>query len=208
MRNAFPPSANAVAKIVSNEGDGLYTITRQNWRPSTEEYEDAKGGCGPIASEARDFRNRETGAVGQLVRYWTQARLEGGWELVIDSGPDGVFFGKPTEAYTSGATITLDPCDSAGVDNGAPNVTVQAGWTLPTVTGTALSIPVTAIVPFTQAADGNWYVLGQPKKIVTDTGYNTTTHYSLQKIRYDFGLFCTTESDWQNVQDFVNCQGV
>jgi len=39
-----------------------------------------------------------------------------------------VEFGKPTSAFSNGATITLDPCDVDGTDNGAANVVVHTAF--------------------------------------------------------------------------------
>lgn len=117
---------------------------------------------------------------------------------------NSILLGTPTGAYTSGATITLNPCDSAGVDNGLDNVTVQAGWT---ITGT--TIPTTAIIPYQKAADGLYYALGQLRIVVTDMRYtedDVAPNYTFQKkIRYDFGVFTTTESDWITVTTAVDC---
>ena len=110
-----------------------------------------------------------------------------------------VRFGKPTEAYTTGATFILAPCDSAGTGTGEANVTVQAGWTLPTVTGTALTIPTTAIIPFVQAANGNYYVLGQPVQAWGPVTYNSGTKKLQQTTWYEFGLFRSTISDAQDI---------
>ena len=113
--------------------------------------------------------------------------------------------GKPTVLYTSGATITLNPVDAAGVDNGAENVTVQAGWTLPANT----NIPTSAIIPFQVAADGLLYVLGEPREVITNMQYDTTSHKIQKKVRADFGMFTTTESsDWVDVTTAVDCTGV
>ena len=113
--------------------------------------------------------------------------------------------GKPTAPYASGTTITVDPCDSAGTDNGQANVTVQAGWTLTTVTGTALTIPITAIIPFQHAADGNFYAIGQRRRAITNTRYDSATHKLQQMLRDDWGAFTTTESDWQDIVAFGPC---
>ena len=111
-------------------------------------------------------------------------------------------YGKPTEAYTSGATITLDPCDIAGTDNGLANETVQAGWTLPANT----NIPTTAIVPFIRATATTQHVIGVPREVVTNLYYNTTTHKLQKKVRYDFGVFSTTESSsWVDITTAVDC---
>ena len=119
-----------------------------------------------------------------------------------------ILFGTPTTAYSSGSTITLQPCDSNGVSTGAATVTVQAGWTLPTVIGTALTIPTTAIIPFQAAqpvgsAAPLYYVIGQPGcQIVTDT--QISGGYLQKKIRYTFGTFASAESDWQNTQTILS----
>lgn len=124
---------------------------------------------------------------------------------------DQILWGKPTAAYTSGATITLNPCDVAGVDNGVANATVQAGWTLPTtfngnaLTGTALTIPVTAIIPYALAADGLYYVLGQPFQDYGIVTYSTTTHKLYQTTWYEWGWFRTTISNAQDITTAVDC---
>ena len=122
-------------------------------------------------------------------------------EILEDGVP--IQFGKPTGVYTSGATITMDPCDSAGTDNGVENTTVQAGWTLPTNT----NIATTTIVPFVQAADGNYYIVGQdPVEVISTIQYDTTTHKIQKKVIGDFGTFTTTvASSWADITTAVNC---
>ena len=123
---------------------------------------------------------------------------------LLDQGV--ILLGKPTEAYSSGATMTLDPCDSAGTDNGDANVVVQAGWTMPPVApDTPTTIPVTAIVPYQQAADELFYVIGAPREVITNMQYDTTSHKLQKKIRYDFGIFTGTESGWVDVTTSVDC---
>lgn len=111
-------------------------------------------------------------------------------------------FGVPTGAYAAGVTITLDPCDIDGVDNGTANVVVQAGWALPANT----TIPVTAIIPFLLAADDDYYVVGQPREVMTNIRYDVVTHKLQKKVRYDWGVFTTTESTaWVDVTTAVDC---
>lgn len=147
----------------------------------------------------------KTYGTGSARILWKAAGTGAMWAVVhlVGGGIDEIRFGKPTGAYTSGATITLDPCDIAGVDNGLANVTVQAGWTLPTNT----NIPTTAIIPFTRAATATtWHVIGDPREVVTNLNYNTTTHKLQKKVRYDFGIFATTESSaWVDITTAVNC---
>ena len=126
--------------------------------------------------------------------------------LVHGGGGTAIRLGHPTEAYTDASTIDLDPCDAAGVDNGEDNVEIEAdaGWELPEGT----SIPVTAIVPFAKAQDGDFYILGQAKQIQTDIEYNQTYNNFRKKLRLDFGWFSSTESDWIEVIDLVDCTAV
>lgn len=106
-------------------------------------------------------------------------------------------------AYTSGPTILLTPCDASGTSTGAVNVTVQAGWTLPANT----EIPTPAIIPFQQAANGNYYVIGQPREVMTNFQYDTTAHKLQKKVRMDFGAFSTTESSaWVDVTTAIKCR--
>jgi hypothetical protein len=114
-------------------------------------------------------------------------------------------FGKPSSAYSSGATMTLDPCDAGGADNGLENVTVQAGFTLPA--GTEIS--TSTVVPFCQAADGKFYVVGTMREVMTAFQYDTTSHKLQKKVRGDFGLFATTESSaWIDITTAVDCTAV
>lgn len=131
--------------------------------------------------------------------------------IFYSGGGTSIMFGFPTAAVASeAATMTLDPCDAGGADNDQANVTVQAGWTFPTVTGTALTIPTTAIIPFVRAVDGHYHVVGglpagAPRTVVTNIQYDTTTHKLQMKLRYSFGIFTTTESDWQDITTAVDC---
>lgn len=52
-------------------------------------------------------------------------RKEPEMELLPEVPGTDVEFGKPATAFTSGATITLDPCDENKVDNGKSNVVVH-----------------------------------------------------------------------------------
>lgn len=118
------------------------------------------------------------------------------------------FLGKPRVAYSSGATLVLDPCDINGVSTGENNITVQADYTLPVVTGTALNIPTTAIIPCIQAADKLWYIAGVPVQAWGEVTYNTTTHKLYQTTWFEWGWFRTTISDIQEITTAVNCTAV
>lgn len=192
-----------VAKIVTNETDGWYTITEQFWDAAagTPAYVAATASSGLFERDAREISNNTSGAAGDLVHWWEQRDKAGRLEVCF-ALYSAMRFGVPTTAYTSGATITLDPCDVAGTDNGEANVTVQAGWTLPANT----NIPVTAIIPYQAAADGLNYVIGQPREVMTNFQYDTSSHKLQKKVRYDFGVFATTESSaWVDITTAVDC---
>jgi hypothetical protein len=104
-------------------------------------------------------------------------------------GPDGInlivnglngseiFFGKPVSAHSTGATISLDPCDNSGTDNGKANVTayVQSSKASFTLANSA-SISTAAVCPYVKnTSDSYYYLLGNPLEIVTDVDVNTAT---------------------------------
>jgi hypothetical protein len=150
-----------------------------------------------------DSTTLTSGASGAAQILAIQSGTGSKWGIVrLGSAPGSIPLGKPTAAWTTGATITLTPCDAAGVANGLANVTVQAGWTLPANT----NIPTTAIIPYQMAADGKFYVLGQPRVVMTSFQYDTGTHTLQQKVRFDFGAFSTTESSaWVDITTAKDC---
>lgn len=125
-----------------------------------------------------------------------------------------IFFGKPTSAFSSGTTVTLDPCDIGGTDNGAANVTVylkedqsslnigsyDAGAGAAT---TGCTLPTTAIVAYMLDAAGDAYVLGEPVAYYSKTRYYATTHYFQAAVRWMIGLALSTESDWLNIKELT-----
>jgi len=127
-------------------------------------------------------------------------------QRLLGGDDNGILLGKPASPYKTGATISLTPCDASGTTTGAANMTVQAGWTLPTgLTGTELEIPTSAIIPFQQSADGKYYVLGQPVQAWGQVTYSTTTHKLYQRTWFDWGWFRTTISDLQEITTAVDC---
>ena len=130
----------------------------------------------------------------------------GGDEPMLLPDENPIRFGKPTGAFSTGATMTFDPCDAHGTDTGEDNVTVyvqadQSSYTMSNST----TVPTTEIVPFVQDAAGDLYVLGRPKLVMTDWQYDTSTNYYQKKTRDDWGTFCGTESAWVNVGDTTEC---
>ena len=91
--------AQGVAKIVTNEGSGAYTITQLWWRlaiadpPTPAQYNDAVAPAGVVEKAARDYLNRASGVPatatdGRAVPFWTQRRKGGRTEFLIDIGRD------------------------------------------------------------------------------------------------------------------------
>lgn len=105
-----------------------------------------------------------------------------------------LLFGKPTGPFSSGTTITLDPCDIHGVDNGLANVTayVQPSRESYSMTNST-TIPITAICPYVRGGDGYYYLLGNPIEIVTDVDVSPTV--MTKKTRNAWVLTVGTESD-------------
>jgi len=134
-------------------------------------------------------------------------------------GSPSMYFGKPAAAWSSGATITLDPCDILGSDNGLANVTAyllpsQASDSIETATIAGGSQAVTCelgtdvIVAYQRDGDGDAYVVGTKKQILTEFRYYASSPtFELQcKVRFDWGLFCSSESGWETVtSDMSQC---
>jgi len=116
-------------------------------------------------------------------------------------------FGKPTSAYSSGSTMTLDHCDVSGTDlSGRDNVTVyvqasQASYSMTNST----TVSTSTIVPYVRGTDGSWYVLGSPHVVITAFRYDTSTHKLQYKMRHIWGSWQGSESDWQDAETAVEC---
>jgi hypothetical protein len=108
-----------------------------------------------------------------------------------------VLFGRPTTAFSSGATITLDPCDIRGADNGQANRTVyvkadQSSYSMTNST----SIATSAIIPHVLADDGCYYMLGQPVEVVTAMQVDDTNRKIQKKTRNVWLPTAGSESGW------------
>jgi hypothetical protein len=118
-----------------------------------------------------------------------------------------VHFGKPTAAYSSGATMTLDPCDVAGADlSGRDNVTVYVQASKASYsTNNSTTVGTSTVVPYVRGTDGNWYVMGQPRLVITDWRVDTSNLKFQVKTRDDWGPFCTSESAWVDKHTGDDC---
>jgi hypothetical protein len=145
-----------------------------------------------------------SGQAGAAKILWKQSGTGTVWAVVALAGAGGgkaLLLGKPAATWTSGSTITLTPCDSAGVATGDPNVTVQAGWTLPT----GANIPTSTIIPYELAADGKFYVIGTPTWVVTDVTYDATNHVFNKTYALIFAASSTSSTNYV-ITDMSNCQ--
>lgn len=78
-----------VAKIVSNDNDGEYTITEQRHDPGGDQWVDAVEPLGYVEAGARDYNDRDTGQADDIVHFWEQRGIGGALEVLIDVGSAG-----------------------------------------------------------------------------------------------------------------------
>ena len=76
-----------IAKITSANGS-VYSITEQRRDPDSGLWSDAVEPLGYVTASAFEFRDRSTGQVDSLVRFWEQRQLGGELELLIDLATD------------------------------------------------------------------------------------------------------------------------
>jgi hypothetical protein len=137
--------------------------------------------------------------------------------LLSAIGDAAIRFGTPDTDYgpASAATIFLTPCDCNGVaysTASADDIEAQAGFDLTrlddgvtAITGTALTIPTTTIIPYMQAADGKYYVIGEMRDAWGRVVYDLTSHKLQQEVRKTWGTFSSTLSDPQDIDTAVDC---
>lgn len=166
--------------------------------------------------------NRLTSLVTSLVRSM------GGANSIMDSTglhirrslpiePETIiYYGKPTGSWTLGTTITLDPCDRKGIDNGNSNISVylktdKSSESISSATiagsseGVTCSIGTSIIIPFIKIGD-EAHILGIKKQVLTEFRVVGSPTYELQcKVRFDFGLFFSSESGWETVHEGTPC---
>jgi hypothetical protein len=141
-----------------------------------------------------------SGASGAAQILWKESGTGVKWAVVRLGGgqlaPE-VFFGRPTSAFSSGATITLDPCDIHGTDSGQANRTVyvkadQSSYSMTNST----SIATSAIIPHVLADDGCYYMLGTPIEVVTAMQVDDANRKIQKKTRNVWVPTAGSESGW------------
>lgn len=171
-----------IAEIDSNAtGGGYYNCHLQSldatdWDSTTADQLDDVGESVVVLNLAEIGSSIWTLKAGDSFPCWKFTDDEGAVQYIGYRAVNGtVFFGKPTGAFSSGATITLDPCDIHGTDNGHANITVyvqpsQASYSMTNST----TIPTSCICPYVRGDDGAYYLLGNPIEIVTDIDVSAT----------------------------------
>jgi len=141
-----------------------------------------------------------SGASGAAQILWKESGTGQKWAIVRLGGgrlaPE-VLFGRPTSAFSSGATITLDPCDIHGTDSGEANRTVyvkpdQSSYSMTNST----TIPTSAIIPHVLADDGCYYMLGEPVEVVTAMQVDDANRKIQKKTRNVWLPTAGGESGW------------
>jgi hypothetical protein len=81
-------TVTGVARIVTNDDDGDYTITQQYWDSGAAppDWTNAVSPGGLVSVPARDINQRGDGLAGRLVRFWQGRNVAGGVETWVDLG--------------------------------------------------------------------------------------------------------------------------
>jgi hypothetical protein len=122
---------------------------------------------------------------------------------------DEVFYGLAAADFTTGATISLTPCDANGVATGeaAVTVTIPTSWGTVNLasatiggTATAVTCKIASGTPlqYAFAADGTPYLIGDvPQQFQVDEKLTATGKQI--KVAYIFGSNISTVSAWMPV---------
>ncbi len=151
--------------------------------------------CADVSDGNPYLASGSTGAASILYKQGTTGLI---WCVIRFGGAAGsvetVRYGRAS-AYSGGATISLDPCDIAGADNGLPNITAyvkadKSSYTMPNST----SIAAGSVVPYMLGADGLAYMLGTPITVLASFGINDATRTISYTVRAAWVLTAGTES--------------
>jgi hypothetical protein len=148
-------------------------------------------------------------AIDELQRYAIQSYVfplqKTGTTLLCNLQSNPILFGTPTATGSSSS--------SSSGSSGSPStqITITINWTIPTtigsgftISGSNLVIPSSAIIPYQKAQDGLYYIIGQPRLLLT--GFQWSAPNLQMKMKYDFGFFTSTETDWQTIAGAESCQ--
>lgn len=191
-----------IAEVDSNAtGGGYYNCHLQkldatDWDSTTADQLDDTGDSVVVLNIAEIGASIWALKAGDSFPCWKFTDDEGTVRYIGYRAVNGtVFFGVPTGAFSSGATITLDPCDIHGTDNGHANITVyvqpsQASYSMTNST----TVPTSCICPYVRGDDGAYYLLGNPIEIVTDVDVDGANRLVTKKTRNTWVLTTGGES--------------
>jgi hypothetical protein len=125
-----------VARIVTNDGDGEYTVTQQVWDEDLSEWRDEASEIGVVGCAAREVRARAGAAAGAMVRFWQERSDEGAVKTFIDAGglawakvkQSGGSVGPEVQQESSGYWhwyVDCHPCDDKDASNVNTDVTLR-----------------------------------------------------------------------------------
>lgn len=189
-------SAFASTTVASNDyvwlenSSGTWQIQSGSALPTTK----------PYIALARVHLNVDS-KVDKITYYWN------GGDIHLDPM---VRFGKPTSSFSSGSSITLDPCDPNGIDTGEINVTANLSASLNIgsydagggSTSTSSTLSTSAIVAFVwNPSDGSHNILGEPSVAIVKQQYNTSNHKLEAKVQWCIGGALSSVSDWLPVRE-------
>jgi hypothetical protein len=137
------------------------------------------------------------------------------WLFESNYGRQLVLYGTTSGDYTSGATISLTPCDANGVATGEAAVTVTIPTSWGTVNLASATIGGTATAVTCKIASGELlqyafagatpYLLGvKPTQIVSDPRYDASSHKYQVKVAWIFGTNSSTVSEWMDLLALSN----
>jgi len=185
----------------------LQSLDSTDWNTSNSDQLDPVGNSIVVLNIAEIGTSNHGLSAGDAMLCWSFTDDEGvNRYLGEQTATYRIRFGKPTAAYSSGSSLTLDPCDIAGNDTGEANVTVNmlvGPGDTPMTNST--SIADTTICPFYRASDGSYYLLGTPIEVVTDYRVNTTNKTLEKMTRNVWVLTAGSESSWVVVHTGVDC---
>jgi hypothetical protein len=124
-----------------------------------------------------------------------------------------ILFATAAADYTSGATISLTPCDSNGVATGesAVTVTIPTAWgtvnLLSATVGGTDAVTVTSkiasgtLLEYAYAANDTPYLVGTPPTVVEFMRYDPDSTKFQLRVRWLFGSNVSTLSDWVDLAE-------
>jgi hypothetical protein len=135
VRRARPASqASHFAKILSNDGSGVYSVTLQKWSAADEAMGDVEAvSASGIEAAARDLNGRDSGNVGDICPAWIVRDSENETLVLIDVASGGlVVRDEDDDAVSSVTTLNIDG-DGSSIetnitDNGSGEATVVISY--------------------------------------------------------------------------------